>query len=245
MADEAERKPSKKRKRNTSGSAENATTAVTTSKASSAQCIIILDLASLEIVKTKKNEFTLLNGDDHRGIIAKHNRSGEECRPDICHQELMACMDSPLNKAGMLKVYVRTRRNVLIDVHPTTRVPRTYKRFAGLFCQLLHKLKVRAADSNQTLLKVIKNPVQSHLPPGTVCYGLSKNGTRYTPHHFAEALPKDKPVALIFGAMAAGSINPDDHDNMVELISISEYPLSGATAINRVLGAMEALWGVA
>mmetsp|Transcript_25467 Transcript_25467/g.78395 ORF Transcript_25467/g.78395 Transcript_25467/m.78395 type:complete len:158 (-) Transcript_25467:239-712(-) len=156
----------------------------------------------------------------------------------------MAALDSPLNKAGMLKVYVRTRQNVLIDVHPSVRVPRTYKRFAGLVCQLLHKLKVRAADGNQTLLKVVKNPVSRHLPAGTALYGFSKHGTPFTPTCFAASLPDDKPVALVFGAMATGSIDRLNHDTMLDMVCVSDFPLSGATAINRVLGAIEAHWGV-
>lgn len=47
-------------------------------------------------------------------------------------QMLMTLLDSPLNKAGHLKVYIRTRKNVLIDVNPGLRIPRTFKRFAGL-----------------------------------------------------------------------------------------------------------------
>ena len=44
----------------------------------------------------------------------------------------MAVLDSPLNKANRVKVYVHTEKNVLIEVNPKTRVPRTFKRFAGL-----------------------------------------------------------------------------------------------------------------
>uniref|UniRef100_A0A7S3NDP7 Ribosomal RNA small subunit methyltransferase NEP1 n=1 Tax=Aureoumbra lagunensis TaxID=44058 RepID=A0A7S3NDP7_9STRA len=208
------------------------------------KCIVILDEASLEIVKTRKGEFTLLNSDDHRTILSKHDRDPAECRPDIAHQELMAALDSPLNKAGLLKVYVRTKQNVLIDVHPMVRVPRTYKRFAGLMCQLLHKLKIRAADAPQTLFKVIKNPVERHLPPGTLLYGFSKNGTKYSPHHFAASLPDNKPIALVFGAMATGSISRDNHPSMLDMVCVSDYPLSGAVAMNRVLGAIEARWGI-
>ena len=58
---------------------------------------VLLDLASLEIVKTRKGEFQLLNSDDHRSILSKHGRDPKECRPDIAHQELMALFDSPLN----------------------------------------------------------------------------------------------------------------------------------------------------
>ena len=206
--------------------------------------IAMLDLASLEIVKTKRGEFQLLNGDDHRSVLGKHGRDPSECRPDIAHQELMALFDSPLNKAKQLKVYMRTRQNVLIEFHPSVRIPRTYKRFAGLMVQLLHKLKVRAADGRETLLKVIKNPIQRHLPPGTVCYGFSCEGDRYTPDAFAATLPTDKPVCFVIGAMAAGHVNRDDYDNMVDYVSLSQYPLSGATAINRLLGAIEARRGI-
>ena len=74
-------------------------------------------------------------------------------RPDICHQVLMTCidnkqsllalLDSPLNKSGHMQVfilihssieqvYVHTKKNVLIEINPNIRIPRTYKRFAGL-----------------------------------------------------------------------------------------------------------------
>lgn len=41
-------------------------------------------------------------------------------------------LDSPLNRAGLLQVYVHTERNVLIEMHPQTRIPRTFDRFSGL-----------------------------------------------------------------------------------------------------------------
>lgn len=51
-------------------------------------------------------------------------------------------MDSPLNKAGLLQVYVHTARNALIEIHPQTRIPRTFKRFSGLMGKIFfHWLK--------------------------------------------------------------------------------------------------------
>lgn len=46
-------------------------------------------------------------------------------------------MDSPLNRAGLLQVYIRTEKNVLIEINPQTRIPRTFKRFAGLMGKAL------------------------------------------------------------------------------------------------------------
>ena len=83
----------------------------------------------------------------------------------------MAVLDSPLNKCGKLKVYIHTEKNVLIEVNPKTRIPRTFKRFSGLMVQLLHRLKIRSSDGNDMLLKVVKNPISRHLPAGAKYYG--------------------------------------------------------------------------
>jgi rRNA small subunit pseudouridine methyltransferase Nep1 len=133
--------------------------------------IVILDHAALETVKTKKGDFQLLNCDDHIALMRKLNKDPQQYRPDIIHQELMAVLDSPLNKAGFVKVYVHTDKNVLIEVNPKTRIPRTYKRFSGLMVQLLHRLKIRSSDGKDMLLKVVKNPISRHLPAGARCYG--------------------------------------------------------------------------
>lgn len=52
-------------------------------------------------------------------------------------QCLLMLLDSPLNKAGMLQVYIHTAKNVLIEVHPQCRIPRTYSRFSGLMGEAL------------------------------------------------------------------------------------------------------------
>lgn len=93
--------------------------------------IVVLEQASLETVKTKKG-FELINCDDHGYICKKFNRDPSSYRPDITHQLLLALLDSPLNKAGHLQIYIQTTKNVLIEVSSKTRIPRTYKRFAGL-----------------------------------------------------------------------------------------------------------------
>ncbi|THH12304.1 hypothetical protein EW146_g7734, partial [Bondarzewia mesenterica] len=112
-------------------------------------------------------KYALLNCDDHQGILAKTGRDIADARPDITHQCLLTLLDSPLNKAGMLQVYIHTAKNTLIEVNPHVRIPRTFKRFSGLMVQLLHKLSIRGVNGPEKLLKVIKNPVTDHLPVNT------------------------------------------------------------------------------
>jgi rRNA small subunit pseudouridine methyltransferase Nep1 len=216
--------------------------------------IILLDQATIETVKNKRDVYELLNCDDHRELCKRKLRQDpNDFRPDILHQEMLALMDSPLNKAGLLRVYIKTKKNVLIEVNPSIRIPRTYKRFAGLMVQLLHKMKIKAGTESTTLLKVIKNPFSQYLPAGTRCYGMSCKGTLYSPIALAKALVPETdstsdgtspPTCFIVGAMSTGHITLEDHPYMEKMFSISSYPLSGAAALSRIAGAIEQHWGI-
>lgn len=154
-------------------------------------------------------------------------------------------MDSPLNRAGLLQVYIHTEKNALIEINPQTRIPRTFPRFCGLMgklpmfpfflylnytlfpqlqfficaiivcqtypilfffflsVQLLHKLSVRAADGSQKLLRMIKNPVSDHLPPGCprICTSFSA-GEAVCPR----TVVPEGPAAVVIGAFAHGAV---------------------------------------
>ena len=69
-------------------------------------------------------------------------------------------------------------------------------------------------------------------------------GNLYNPHQFAAQLPEDKPIVFYIGAMASGHLTVKEYPEMEEMISISNYPLSGAAAIARLLGAIENHWGI-
>lgn len=167
-------------------------------------------------------------------------------------------LDSPLNRAGLLQVYVHTNNNVLIEINPQTRIPRTFKRFAGLMgtfysrlnilktlflyflVQLLHKFAVRASDGNMKLLKVIKNPIVDHLP-----VGVKKIGTSFSSKEIVKCkdlIPENEdPIVFVIGAMAHGKLNVDYTE---DTISISNYPLSAALTCTKLCSAFEEAWGV-
>ena len=96
---------------------------------------------SLETALTKKG-VQLLNCDDHEKFALKTNKKVSSFRPDVAHQTLLALLDSPLNKFGHLQVFMRTQKGLSIEVNPSVRMPRTFKRFSGLMAQLLTKGKI-------------------------------------------------------------------------------------------------------
>ncbi|CAC5383599.1 EMG1 [Mytilus coruscus] len=199
--------------------------------------IVILERASLESVKVGK-QFELLNCDKHKGLAKKFKRDISQCRPDITHQCLLMLMDSPLNRAGLLQVYIHTEKNVLIEINPQTRIPRTFDRFCGLMVQLLHKLSIHAADGPQKLLKVIKNPITDHLP-----VGCQKIGTSFQADitDIRDIVPDNEPMVFVVGALAHGSV---DVDYIEKTVSISNYPLSAALTCAKLCSAFEEKWGV-
>ncbi|KAG4304794.1 hypothetical protein PORY_001847 [Pneumocystis oryctolagi] len=216
------------------------------SKENRRRLVVVLEKACLEIYKigtSKEGKYQLLNCDDHQGILKKMNRDISEARPDICHQCLLTLLDSPLNKAGLLQIYIHTSKNVLIEVNPKVRIPRTFKRFSGLIVQLLHKLSIRSVDGNEKLLKVIRNPITDHLPPNCKKITLSSDAPAVQISEYLEALDPDQSLCVVIGAMAHGEDNFAD-SWIDEKISISNYSLSANTTTSRILHSCENLWGI-
>ncbi|KAF8505069.1 Alpha/beta knot methyltransferase [Hysterangium stoloniferum] len=226
-----------------------------TQKANTRRLIVVLENACLEAYRiggssgrpgsksAGEAKYALLNCDDHQGILAKTGRDIADARPDITHQCLLTLLDSPLNKAGLLQVYIHTARGVLIEVNPHVRIPRTFKRFGGLMVQLLHKLSIRGVNGSEKLLKVIKNPVTDHFPPNTFKLTLSGDASTVRLSSYLPTLPQTHSIAVFVGAMARG--RDDFADGIVdEKISISEYSLSASVACGKFCCALEDIWDV-
>lgn len=186
----------------------------------------------------------LLNGDDHADYIKnKLHRDPAEFRPDITHQCLLTLLDSPLNKAGKLEVYVTTSSNQVIKINSATRIPRTFKRFSSLMAQLLKKMSIRAEESSETLLKIVTSPVTNHLPPESLKLALSTQGKLIKIQDFIKEKDFKEPIVFLVGAVAHG--NPTmEVDYYQESFCISRYAMSASNCLGRLLTAFEFLWGI-
>ncbi|KAI9735917.1 MAG: 18S rRNA pseudouridine methyltransferase [Cirrosporium novae-zelandiae] len=213
--------------------------------------IVVLSKASLETYRASHGgrggdrdaKYSLLNSDEHIGVMRKMNRDISEARPDIAHQCLLTLLDSPINKAGKLQIYIHTAKGVLIEVSPTVRIPRTFKRFAGLMVQLLHKLSIRSTSSTEKLLKVIKNPITDHLPPNCRKVTLSFDAPVVRVRDYIQDLGPNESICVFVGAMAKGR---DDFADSIkdDAISISNYSLSASVACSKFCHAAEDVWNV-
>lgn len=209
--------------------------------------VVVLTQASLETHKMSTRDgtdkYALLNCDDHQGLLRKMGRDISEARPDITHQCLLTLLDSPINKAGKLQVYIITAKGVLVEVNPSVRIPRTFKRFSGLMVQLLHKLSIRSVNSEEKLLKVIKNPITDHLPTKCRKITLSYDAQVVKPKDYIETLAEDESLCIFVGAMARGRDNFAD-EFVDEKIGVSEYPLSASVACSKICHGAEDAWNI-
>ena len=112
--------------------------------------------------------------------------------------------------------------------------------------QLLHKLSIRAINTNEKLLKIIKNPVTDHIPPNCPKFTLSADAPTVRLSQYLPSTIEDtnQPICFFIGAMAHGPDNFADEFGLNDKIGISEYPLSAAAVCSRVTGAFEELWNV-
>lgn len=143
-------------------------------------------------------------------------------------------MDSPLNKAGKLQIYITTTSNQVIKINPATRIPRTYKRFSSLFAQLLKRLSIRAEESSETLLEIVKSPVTLHLPAEAPKIAFSTKARLVDMSKYAEKINNEKPVVFVIGAVAKG--NPTmEVDYINDSVCISKYALSASVCLGRIM----------
>ncbi|KAL3585244.1 hypothetical protein D5086_012111 [Populus alba] len=204
--------------------------------------IFVLEKASLEVAKVGKS-YQILNSEEHANFLRRNKKNPADYRPDIIYQALLSILDSPLNKAGRLRaVYVKTDKGVLFEVKPHVRIPRTYKRFAGIMLQLLQKLSITAVGNREKLLRVIKNPVTQYLPLNSRKIGFSHSSEKLVQmEKYVAGVGDDTDLVFVVGAMSHGKIECDYVD---DFISVSEYPLSAAWCIARVCEALSKKWRV-
>ena len=214
--------------------------------------IIILEGASLELGNLKKNP-QILNCDDHYKIIKSMKKKLDEFRPDIIHQCLLNLFDSPLNKVGLLQVYIHTNKNVLIEINPKTRIPRTFKRFSGLFSQLFLKNEIGTGGTSdggkkEIFLKILNTKIENLIEDVPKIL-LSEKGRLVDIDIYCKNLEenlktkKNKDICFIIGTNPKGDIDPMIKYND-DCISLSSFDLDSNIICGKICSAFENAWGV-
>ncbi len=79
----------------------------------------------------------ILDDNFHHDIIRKLPKSEKRGRPDVVHFALLDATSTPLFQSGKLEVIIHTLDDMVIEITPGTRIPRTLLRFNGVMSKLL------------------------------------------------------------------------------------------------------------
>ncbi len=175
-----------------------------------------------------------------RNLENKHKRG----RPDIAHMSLLEILESPLNKAGYLRVAIHTIEGHAIFIDSSTRIPRNYNRFVGLIEQLFKEGRI--PPKSEKPLMYIKTITLSRLLEELGARGLillRETCERRTVSEIVKTAIVEK-MAVGIGGFPHGDFEESTivHANLC--YSIYDKPLATFIVVSRVISSAERHYGI-
>ncbi|MEM1659178.1 MAG: hypothetical protein QXK94_09110 [Candidatus Jordarchaeales archaeon] len=156
-------------------------------------------------------------------------------RPDIVHVSLLCALRTPLNMENLLRIFVHTIDDKVIEVNPEVRIPKNYNRFVGLIEQLYECGQV--PPEGAPLLKLRSMTLSSLMseirPDKTILF--CEDGVRVRLDEYMRRLTPLERVAVIVGGFPHGSFSEQTERLADEKISIYDKPLEAWTVVSRVI----------
>jgi rRNA small subunit pseudouridine methyltransferase Nep1 len=177
----------------------------------------------------------LLDRSFHHRAINKLENNLKRGRPDITHFVLLQALGSPLNKQGLLQVYVHTNQDYAITVNPSARLPRNYSRFIGLIEQLFEQGKVPAEGEALLTIekKTLKQLISETKPDHILAF--STEGKPETIHDTIFSLKTKQNTAVIVGGFAHGHFKKTTIQLTDELVCADFEMLEAWTITSRII----------
>ncbi len=173
----------------------------------------------------KEPEKTLLDISYHYTAMKGLEGWDQRGRPDIAFMSLLNLMESPLNKAGLLRVFVHTNQNYIISIDPKTKLPRNYARFCGLLEQLFEEGKV--PPRGRPLMTISRGSLPELVadlgPSKTMVF--TERGRKWKLDSFAKGLAEEERPLLIIGGFQRGEFSREELELADEKVSVYKEPL--------------------
>jgi rRNA small subunit pseudouridine methyltransferase Nep1 len=173
----------------------------------------------------KEPEKTLLDISYHYTAMKGMDGWDRRGRPDIAFISLLNLMESPLNKAGLLRVFVHTNQDYIISIDPRTKLPRNYARFCGLLEQLFEEGKVPPRGKPlMTLAKGSLLELMEQLSPSKK-FLFTEKGRKWKLESFSKKLAEEERPLIIIGGFQRGEFSKSELELADEKVSVYKEPL--------------------
>lgn len=183
----------------------------------------------------KPPQHLLLDRSLHHSAMRRLEENEKRGRPDITHFALLEALGSPLNREGLLQVYIHTNNDYTITVNPKARLPRNYNRFVGLIEQLFQLGKV--PSEGEVLLKLESKTLQNLLTEAEADYVMifSREGQPKTLEDVVSSLQAKWRPAVIIGGFPHGHFSETTIQLADEVICVDSEMLEAWTLTSRVI----------
>jgi rRNA small subunit pseudouridine methyltransferase Nep1 len=178
----------------------------------------------------------LLDRSYHHSAMLRLENTEKRGRPDIVHFALLEATSTPLYKENMLKVYIHTINNKVIEIGEGVRLPRTYFRFHNLISQLFKKKEID--DSvGKMLLKYYDSNFKDLLDKikPTLIVGFSRLGEFVRLDELCISLAKEANPVAVIGGFQRGHFSKQVSKYFDKLVSIYNGPLDTHVVIARLI----------
>jgi rRNA small subunit pseudouridine methyltransferase Nep1 len=156
-------------------------------------------------------------------------------RPDIVHLCLLAALGSPLNREGLLRLYVHTINDHVISIAPETRLPKNFNRFVGLMEDLFEHGRV--PPSGEPLLtlqaKALSSLIDELKPSYIVMF--DRPGEAKTVEEAVSSLAMHERPAAIVGAFPHEGFSEKALSLANEVVCVDREVLDAWVVVSRVI----------
>jgi rRNA small subunit pseudouridine methyltransferase Nep1 len=188
--------------------------------------------------RAKPPRSVILDRSYHHSAMKKLEHNEKRGRPDIVHFALLEALGSPLNKQGLLQVYVHTLNDHIISVRAETRLPRNCNRFVSLAEQLFEFGRIPPEQTEAPLLKVERQTltqlVHDQVKPSYVL-AFSRVGKPKTLEEAISKLTRQERPTVFIGGFPHGHYSKGTATLADEIVSIDSDMLETWTVVSRVI----------
>jgi len=179
----------------------------------------------------------LLDRSFHHTAMMKLRDSEKRGRPDLVHVTLLDITGSPLYLDGMVKAFVHTYDDLVLEFAEKTRIPKNYLRFRGLMEEaLVERPKSGLIRAYPMGVKNLMRKIGSDL-----VVGLSVQGKQMTPEELAQMSGSARAPALVVGGFPHGHFTPETISACDQLVRIHPRPLEAHVVASRLVYEVEKL----
>jgi len=178
----------------------------------------------------------LLDRSLHHAAMAKLKEDYKRGRPDIVHMTLLSVTGTPLYAEGLVKVWVHTRDDVVLEIAEKTRLPKSYFRFRNLMEK--HLSERESSELIRVQEMSIREFMRRSVKPDSVT-GLSTQGRVEGLEEVAGRLVEKRNPCVVIGGFPHGHFSEETLAVVDEVVRIHSRVLDAHVVASRMVYEVE------